>query len=143
MTDYLEWASQDGADTLLEEYSRLEWVDLSAHHEQADGEQMSGLAKVPPPEEKYLPLMGQLIRAEELTRQVAAPGQRGAAEQSLAPARPGKGFEPVQLGGPERTGRVGLSGHREENVDAAGLARQVDLAFRRDSRRYDSGFYLY
>ena len=143
MTEYLEWASQEGAEALLEEHRRVEQMGLSVYDGRPEGAEVPGLSGAAAAPEEELPLLRQMLQAEERTRQAAAWTQRGAAEQILPLVRPGRDFESAQSAWPELSGMGGLLRKTEESIDTAGVTRQVDLAFRRDSRRYDSGFYLY
>ena len=55
----------------------------------------------------------------------------------------GEGAELPQAAGVQRTPRPGESGFDLSRADGPQWAEEADRVFRRDSRRYDRGFYLY
>ena len=108
-------------------------------------------------EKAELPLLTQL---RQLDRALDGPGEAagtGTEERALHSAKQAAGWSQAELGAARRlfnpeaflsqTGRGDgfRSGGREPLQSSGDLtwAEQTDRAFRRDSRRYDGGFYLY
>lgn len=117
---------------------------------------VSPLAISPEREETVPPLLNQLKRLERtgvLPLGTASPGPEGGAslrqERTWSPPfsstfPSGAGY-PDAAGSPapDQRGSPGLGESGTPPDGALGWAEQADRVFRRDSRRYDGGFYLY
>lgn len=126
----------------------------------AAGERESSLSQPPvqgQKEQAELPLLAQL---RQMDRALDGPGEAagtGTEEHALHSVKQVAGWSQAELGTARRlfnqeaflsqTGRGGAFnvGGREPLQSSGDLtwAEQADRAFRRDSRRYDGGFYLY
>ena len=143
MTDYLEWIGEN-ADVLLEEQNRLERMRLSVYRGQESGEEVKedAAASLPSSNEE-MPLLASLRRAEGEHRQVETLRRNLTEESAVGPfRRENRTEESVRMRG---EGFAGVSPFRERELSGDGgwLLREMEQTFRRDSRRYDSGFYLY
>lgn len=131
MTDYLEQAVQGGVDALWQA-SRERGVPISAERKNEDA----------PAGE--MPLLEELVRAQRQSESaVFLTRNRGAGEQTAAfpDKRLRHALGEDVLSERERGGAV-LRGRIADGEDHL-WARRVDLAFQRDSRRYDGAFSLY
>lgn len=104
-----------------------------------------------------LPLLSQLRQMEEAWDRMEEPGERGRKEPASQRAGRAPGWNPADLSGVgglspaaallpgTQRESYSVSGQRQALASSGELtwAEQADRAFRRDSRRYDSGFYLY
>ena len=117
---------------------------------------VSPLAISPEREETVPPLLNQLKRLERtgvLPLGTASPGPEGGASlrQERAWSPPFSSTFPSGAGypdaagspAPDQRGSPGLGESGTPPDGALGWAEQADRVFRRDSRRYDGGFYLY
>ena len=108
-------------------------------------------------EQAELPLLAQLRQLDRALDGSGEAAGTGTEEHALHSAKQATGWSQAELGAARRrfnqedvltqTGRGDgfRSGGREPLQSSGDLtwAEQTDRAFRRDSRRYDSGFYLY
>ena len=143
MTDYLEWIGEN-ADVLLEEQNRLERMRLSAYRGQESGEEVKeDAAAFVLSFDEEMPLLASLRRAEGEYRQMENLRRTSSEERMVGVSRRGNRAEERA---PARGGDLaGVSSFRERELpgDGGRLLREMEQTFRRDSRRYDSGFYLY
>ena len=143
MTDYLEWIG-DNADVLLEEQNRLERMRLSAYRGQGSDEEVKEDAAASLPSfDEEVPLLASLRRVEGEHRQLENLRRNPSEERTVGPFRRGnRAEESVPARGEDL---AGASPFRERELpgDGGRLLREMEQTFRRDSRRYDSGFYLY
>lgn len=154
MIDYLE--EQGGAEALLEEERLLDTVlagmtEVGRSAEEQDGSEGSGTVvravEQEPLSGKGSALLDEITRLEragvihssedfwgENRKTDGTEGRPGLVRQGV-----GAGLEPE----PGAGGRF-APGQRQELWGESGLkAEQIDRIFRRDSRRYDGGFFLY
>ena len=95
--------------------------------------------------ERGLPLAVQLERLDRAAASGGGPAEGGSGgRQALVPLLPGRRTAGARLSGAEVPGGD-WSGAGGELPSSGGTdwVEQADRAFRRDSRRYDGGFYLY
>ena len=95
--------------------------------------------------ERGLPLAVQLERLDRAVASGGGPAEGGSGgRQALVPLLPGRRTAGARLSGAEVPGGD-WSGAGGELPSSGGTdwVEQADRAFRRDSRRYDGGFYLY
>ena len=153
-----EWTAAKGRDARQSRARRAR--TLLAEEEDAGREPgeipASPLAASPEREETVPPLLNQLKRLERtgvLPLGTASPGPEGGAslrrERAWSPPfsstfPSGAGY-PDAAGSPapDQRGSPGLGESGTPPDGALGWAEQADRVFRRDSRRYDGGFYLY
>lgn len=153
-----EWTAAKGRDARQNRARRAH--TLLAEEEDAGREPgeipVSPLAISPEREETVPPLLNQLKRLERtgvLPLGTASPGPEGGAslrqERTWSPPfsstfPSGAGY-PDAAGSPapDQRGSPGLGESGTPPDGALGWAEQADRVFRRDSRRYDGGFYLY
>ena len=153
-----EWAAAKGGDA-RQNRARRAHTRLAEEEEARSGPgeiPVSPLAISPEREETVPPLLNQLKRLERtgvLPLGTASPGPEGGAslrqERTWSPPfsstfPSGAGY-PDAAGSPapDQRGSPGLGESGTPPDGALGWAEQADRVFRRDSRRYDGGFYLY
>ena len=149
MTDYLEF-QEEGVDALWEAARRLDDVLTGAEERkpsrarEADGtESASGLADIPiATGEGLLPLR---TAAAELDGVAARAGMLRIGGDAAAA---GQGYQNMrELSAPWDDGvRSRIASASVDPMSwgtESGQAERLDLLFRRDSRRYDGGFFLY
>ena len=151
MTDYLEQALEGSADALLQEQRRLERaVPPSWEQEMSRVQEADVSSQWTPEREAYLPLQRQM----DQSGRVLAAARRLPAEQSGDLYRRMRMDDSAMAGADrkksgwldataQKAGMTGGSSFSEDEGAEQNWARQVDRVFRRDSRRYDNGFFLY
>ena len=152
-----EWAAVKDRDARQNRARRARTLLAEEDARREPGEiPVSPLAISPEREETVPPLLNQLKRLERtgvLPLGTASPGPEGGAslrrERAWSPSSPsaspsGAGY-PDAAGSPapDQRGSPGLGESGTPPDGALGWAEQADRVFRRDSRRYDGGFYLY
>lgn len=153
-----EWTAAKGRDARQSRARRAH--TLLAEEEDAGREPgeipVSPLAISPEREETVPPLLNQLKRLERtgvLPPGTASPGPEGGTslrqERTWSPPfsstfPSGAGYPDAAVSpAPDQRGSPGLGESGTPPDGALGWAEQADRVFRRDSRRYDGGFYLY
>ena len=146
MIDYLELYSQEEADALWEAMHRVKDVSIKRFLEQ---ESLRGGGGENPNEyNESMPLANAIVRYEhlgtnlvELSRKTEGYREKAQAESIRALRGVERGQSLEHTAGMERM----QVNHTWENKKSREIGRveQLDRIFRRDSRRYDGGFFLY
>ena len=152
-----EWTAAKGRDARQNRARRARTLPVEEDAGREPGEiPASPLAASPEREETVPPLLNQLKRLERtgvLPLGTAPPGPEGGTslrqERARSPSSPsaspsGAGYPDAAVSlAPDQRGSPGLGESGTPPDGALGWAEQADRVFRRDSRRYDGGCYLY
>lgn len=151
MIDYLEWKQEEEDDALWEAVRQLTERPAMAAEKGAnlDRQVRAGEGENENIQKEYLPLEMAVELGERLALRVAelggmawpAAGEKNRSEDGVFS---GLGMK-QRYGETLSENRVSMGRSKRESValSEVGQAEQLDRVFRRDGRRYDSGFFLY